>query len=1092
MHLSTQPQASSSSYAKTSSSSAFERDARTLVQKVQTAANSGSTEATIASTFEIALYEVIKRSFGLEIHPQKEKNTSNRLVSQGRIDSSYGEFIIEFKKPQTFKTRLQQNKAARQLENYLLDFWETNTSDCLGFLTDGTQGQFIRVEQGEVHHEAISELNTSDIDRITRIIRSQDQVALTPANLLNDFCQPTGSALFERVARTFYAHLSQSKSQRTQLLFEEWKQLFRLAHDDSTKQDAIRKRRESLQQIILEPITGNEAEYRALFALQTSYALIVKLIAYKVVGDVYFERSVLKFADLVHAGNSEIRKVMSRMEDGAVFRSAGIANLLEGDFFSWYSDEHEWNDSFANHVKDVSNTLSKYEDKLLTREKSTTMDLFRDLYQAIMPSPVRHSLGEFYTPAWLADLLVERALEGKPARRWRALDPCAGAGTFVTKLIEKVLSEPQTGTDSDRLHEVLSRVSAIDLNPLAVLTTRVNYFVNIASLAKDAPTVHIPVYLGDSSYVPQPVVVDDVACVTYEITTQRGPLVATVPRSALNDLPSFAIAMISVERHVKDLDVDAVQLTIEALCDAQDLNSSIRAHVNKLAKQLVQLEKSGWNGIWARILTNFLSTANLGKFDLVVGNPPWIDWKNLPAGYRERIKEICIDRHLFSGDRITGGINLNICALIANVSATNWLRYDGTLAFLMPESLLFQQTYEGFREFRIDDRGGRLYLQEVLDFTRAGHPFKPVQHRFNAYLYESTPVDYSQGVPVIGYAKLKNSPSIAKLNESKYYAPIEEHFSVRSSITGTYNSSVSAFIHAEDSDQLKKFQQIAGRCEYIGREGIEFYPQEVFLLVAEPDTPAPQGKIYVRNFQNAGKSKYPVPEELVLLETEFLYPLVKGIDIERYGLRSSDRFLVPFPYDPSDTRLPISRSELRRRSPLLAEYLTRHKDVIDAQTGYNARIIGKKDTEFYALARVGAYSFHNVHVAYRDNSKWAANVVGELPVPWGGTKRALFQNHAPSMCERSDGSFMSLDEAHYVAGVMNAKVVGEFIANSSDARTFKIRPPVHVPLFDPTDDSMIRLTAASRALAASIQAGRADVSLELEIERLYLKIASSR
>ena len=50
------------------------------------------------------------------------------------------------------------------------------------------------------------------------------------------------------------------------------------------------------------------------------------------------------------------------------------------------------------------------------------------------------------------------------------------------------------------------------------------------------------------------------------------------------------------------------------------------------------------------------------------------DWKNLPEGYRERIKSLCIDRMLFSGDGITGGINLNICALISNVSAENWLK----------------------------------------------------------------------------------------------------------------------------------------------------------------------------------------------------------------------------------------------------------------------------------------------------------------------------------------------------------------------------------------------------------------------------------
>lgn len=65
------------------------------------------------------------------------------------------------------------------------------------------------------------------------------------------------------------------------------------------------------------------------------------------------------------------------------------------------------------------------------------------------------------------------------------------------------------------------------------------------------------------------------------------------------------------------------------------------------------------------------------KFDFIAGNPPWVDWKYLPEKYKETLKKICIDKHLFSGDNFTGGINLNICALITNVVANNWLKEEG-------------------------------------------------------------------------------------------------------------------------------------------------------------------------------------------------------------------------------------------------------------------------------------------------------------------------------------------------------------------------------------------------------------------------------
>jgi type I restriction-modification system DNA methylase subunit len=101
----------------------------------------------------------------------------------------------------------------------------------------------------------------------------------------------------------------------------------------------------------------------------------------------------------------------------------------------------------------------------------------------IIPDKVRHSLGEFYTPSWLADNLIkESLLLNNTKENWNALDPCAGSGTFITVLIKYVLIETKDQPNKKRLAAVLNRIKAIDLNPLAVLTCRINYFINIAHL----------------------------------------------------------------------------------------------------------------------------------------------------------------------------------------------------------------------------------------------------------------------------------------------------------------------------------------------------------------------------------------------------------------------------------------------------------------------------------------------------------------------------------------------------------------------------------------------------------------------------------
>ena len=130
-------------------------------------------------------------------------------------------------------------------------------------------------------------------------------------------------------------------------------------------------------------------------------------------------------------------------------------------------------------MKQVFSVLTEYEDnKIFSGEDVHIQDLFKDLYMHVIPDKVRHSLGEFYTPPWLADNLVKRAVEMAGTNGWKGLDPCCGSGTFVTVLMRRVLNDVKGKSRNSKLKAVLNRVKGIDLNPLAVLTSRINYFIN--------------------------------------------------------------------------------------------------------------------------------------------------------------------------------------------------------------------------------------------------------------------------------------------------------------------------------------------------------------------------------------------------------------------------------------------------------------------------------------------------------------------------------------------------------------------------------------------------------------------------------------
>lgn len=1054
-----------------------------MAKRIVKASESAPNEATIESNFDCELFAFFRDKFhslGFDYNPVKEKAiATTRNVLKGRADTAIASLIIEFKQPKTLSNEQQKEKAIDQISEYMVSINSDTEENIHGFVTDGVTGCFLQCIGGKIERENFYKIDYITLNRIVQCIVQVKLIALNAKNLVDGICHaPDNDGIGFQLAKTLFSIVSNNIHPKTKMLFDEWKQLFNLAHDDISKQQAIIDRRKSLESCFGSTFKDRDEEYIALYCLQTSYAIIVKAIAYKILSQVRYNKSLINFYDSMDLDSENMRKQLSDLEDGAIFIQYGITNLLEGDFFSWYTNSEQWNDELASDISMLYELLSRYNDKPIINSLVKSQDFFKELYQAMIPTAVRHSLGEYYTKKWLATNVVETALSDLPSD-WKALDPCCGSGTFLTVLIDKVLKTTKATDKRDILCEILSRVKGIDLNPIAALTARVNYFINISQFIADNDQLEIPVYLGDASYVPKPIMYEGIKCLQYTISTILKPIEILIPMSMVDDTSLFSHKMSEVETHIKSLNVNNIFDIFCDLTDPKDLIEPIKEKLLALANQLVDLEKRKWNGIWARIITNFLTTANLGKFDLLVGNPPWVDWKSLPSNYRDRIKSLCISRKLFSGDVVTGGINLNICALITNVIAQNWLSDNGIIALLMPEPLVFQQSYEGFRNLYLDD-DFRLYFYKFVNWNKAGHPFKGVSQKFLTYYIRRDKVDYNAGVPVLDYIKKP------KLNiDDLEIIDINASFDITRRLLATCHPEKNFFTYVSDATTANYYRKMAGLSPYIGREGIEFYPQELMVFKLS-SMPSSSNLTALDNMQNK-KSKYKVPQRTVLLETDFLHPMVKGKNITPFHVELSD-YIVPFPYDASNPQVPIVIDELSKRAPKLARYYMDNKALLVSQTGYADRIIGKKDAEFYALARVGAYSYAKYYVAFRDNTKWAAAVVTEVDTPWGGLKRPVFQNHAVSICERDDGTFISLDEAYYICGILNTNIVAEYMETSSDARSFPIRPRIKIPKFDATNATHMQISNLSKQAHQNYDDKKLITSIRSQLDKLYLLI----
>ena len=1028
-------------------SSTYGKAISDVVHELQNEAKITPNEKTLETRFDQLLTLVFSSFFtslGYDYKPIKEEAVDTvRAITKGHADTSIGNVVIEFKQPRTLSSEKDKESALKQAQDYITGFRENGIPKTYGFITDGeiAATYFVDDDNNEtIHHfKSITEIQ---INELIMAIIGLNQKFLSPKNLVKDFAQDENSPS-RKLALILFDVLNNNMSGKTRMLISEWKHLFRLSHNDVSQQQAIIDRRNSLAQYFKIDIEAgqNDLEYNALFALQTSYTILIKILAFKVISQVKYDDSLVHFSEFVDMDSETLRLQMENLESGAIIRDYGIQNLLEGDFFSWYVSKKQWNLNISKEIENIARLLDSYRGVSFDNMRQP-QDFFKELYHEIIPAAVRHALGEYYTPRWLAERVTEKTLSNVKNPEWRALDPTCGSGTFLTILIQKIIDEGKNTNieKADLLNNITSRVIGIDMNPLAVLTARVNYFLNIADYISPNTEVEIPVYSGDSAYIPEEVELSGVTFIKYSIDTELEPFNILFPVEALSNLKKFSRTMIEIELDIQNQDSKAILSRLMQLISLENRdNIIIKDNLTRLAKTFVKFESENWNGIWARIIANYLTTSRIGRFDAIVGNPPWVDWKNLPSNYRDKIKDLKITKTIFSGDGQTGGINLNIAALITNVSLSNWLKNDGTLGMLMPDTFLVQKTYEGYRRLLLSN-GARAYFISMDDWSKSGNPFYPVTQKFYSYYIDKNKRNYSDGLPVEQFVKKRNTNSQVEKLDFKHV------FTTNSLKAVQLNSNTTNFTLINDDINIDDFKIIASNVsEYVGREGIEFYPQELLIFQMIETTHTNQDLISVENIQ-VKKSKFKIPRKTRILEKKYFHPLIKGVDIKPFHAESS--YVVPFVYDQSySKRVAITEKRLREDAPKTFQYFYSMKEVFESQNSYSKNLINGNEIPYYSLARVGDYTFAPYFVAFRDNSKNVAAVIHKVQTPWGESKTPVFQNHAVTISQRPDGSYISEDEAYYIAGIINSKIINSFVLQSSDGRSFPIRPRFRIPLF---------------------------------------------
>lgn len=126
--------------------------------------------------------------------------------------------------------------------------------------------------------------------------------------------------------------------------------------------------------------------------------------------------------------------------------------------------------------------------------------------------------------------------------------------------------------------------------------------------------------------------------------------------------------------------------------------------------RLQALYRAGRNGIWTFVFRNLVRPVWLSRpeqrADVLLGNPPWIVYRHLSPGMKDRLRDALRAYDLWVGGNLA--TQQDMCALFWARGAERYLRSGGRLAFVLPYAVLNAPVFAVLRSGRLGQTRVRL------------------------------------------------------------------------------------------------------------------------------------------------------------------------------------------------------------------------------------------------------------------------------------------------------------------------------------------------------------------------------------------------
>ncbi len=598
--------------------------------------------------------------------PRKDK------FHKGSADTLYNKIIIEFEND----LKVSLKHAKEQLAGYLLgqfhsgkgynftliasDFitWKVFAPDVsqLDDLEDITEDNLILNEVVSASF-VLSENKADDFYFwIDRFLFKEEKQKATLQKIEEAFGNQ--SHVFIECYREMSGHFRDARKYgEVQVAYQQWKKFLSIAY-------------------------GSFDEGENNFVIHTYLSVFSKMLAYTIVSnDDYID-------------DEEMKGII----DGAIFLKYNIRNFVDNDFFYWVKNER----SFPA-LKKVF--------RLLSQEISTfdfndvEEDVLKGVYQDLIDLDTRHALGEYYTPDWLCEKIVD---EFDFKADDKILDPACGSGSFLRAVIHRVKAlHPEISVEQLNDH-----IFGIDIHPLSVQIAKTNMILAWGNeIVKSKKPVHINVILANTLLAPEGV--ESLFGREFKLKIDSEEFLLNT--QVLEEIDLFDESLEVCEElagqtmHQQAEDEKTFDAILRKKFPKKGFNGNITNGFYQIYLGLKKVKEAGRDGIWKFILQNIYRPYFLqGKFDYIIGNPPWFTYSSVKnEEYQDVLNELAESYDIKPGKKANFP-HLEIAAIFLSHCSSYFLKENGKIAFVLPRSFFSADHHDNTRSgkakgFRLTD-----------------------------------------------------------------------------------------------------------------------------------------------------------------------------------------------------------------------------------------------------------------------------------------------------------------------------------------------------------------------------------------------------